>query len=127
MFSSCKADKIQNSELEQNKNFVFSNEILFEYDENSELTINSFDGINEAVDLNTKYPIIAVRQNKEECYTVYSLKDRKLAYVIFLYNPYTGRYTFFVKDVIEYPYSSLEQEQLLSFLLPQDLPEEILK
>ena len=102
---------------------VFSNEILFFYDGDSQPTMDSFYEMSTMSDLNLTYPMTAVRENDGEYYTVYSLKDRKLAYVIFQYSPYTG-VTFYLKDIVEYPYTTPEQE--LPFLLEQDLPEKIL-
>jgi hypothetical protein len=115
-----------NIEKQKNTVPVFDNETTFVYDEKSKLTMDSFDGITTMTELNIKYPMESVRQNGEEYYTVYSLKDKKLAYVIFLCSPNTG-VTFLIKEIVEYSYSSPEQEQKLLFLLPQDLPKNILK
>jgi len=120
LLNSCNTEKLTNKEP------AFGNETPFVYDELSKLTMDSFDGMTTMTELSIKYSMAEIRENDGEYYTVYSLKGNKLAYVIFLYSSNTG-VTFFIKDIVEYPYSSLEQAQALSFLLPQDLPENILK
>jgi hypothetical protein len=45
--------------------------------------------------------------------------------VIIEFSPNTG-VTYWAEEFVEYPYSSPEQEQKMWFLLPQDLPENIL-
>jgi len=120
LLSPCNADIPKNSEP------VFDNEVPFVYDEYSKLTMDSFSGMTTMTELIVKYPMGSIRENEGKYYTVYSLKDKKLAYVIFFYSPDTG-ITFFINDIVEYPYSSSVQKEELYFLLPQDLPEEILK
>ena len=127
---------------------VFDNDTPFCYNKDSRLTIASFADLRTMADLNHAYPMMAVRKNEKGrpysddtyteqnkknyynvYYTVYSLKDDKLAYVEFLNDDYTGRRFdgYLVRDITEYPYTSPEQEQKMSFLLPQDQPEKILK
>jgi hypothetical protein len=104
---------------------VYSNETPFEYDEQSELTVDSLMGLATATEFHSVYPTTAIRLSEGEYYTVYSLRDGQLAYVVFAYHPYTG-VGLYLDHIIVYPYSSQEQEQELWFLLPQDLPEAIL-
>jgi len=109
---------------------VLDNSIPFEYDIQSEITINSFYEITPGYtlalsQLGRRYPITTAHVNHNVLYTVYSLKDGRLAYVIIEFSPNTG-VTYWAEDFVEYPYSSPEQEQKMWFLLPQDLPENIL-
>ena len=104
---------------------IFSNDIVYSYDSNSKMTMKSFKGLHTITDLQNTFPIIAVRENASEYYTVYSLSENRLAYVWFKFSPDTGT-TFFIKSIIEYPYTSVESEQKLSFLLEKDLPQNIL-
>jgi len=104
------------------EDFDYSNTVPFSYDDRSELTIESF---GEVIEDGDRFPITVIRFNKGVCYTVLSLKDRKLAYIVF--GELSGKNFFYVKDIVEYPYSSLQEEQQLSFLLSKDLPEAILK
>jgi hypothetical protein len=110
---------------------VLDNSIPFIYDTQSELTVDRFyvltpPGVAMALSqLEGAYPIATAHENQNVLYTVYSLKDGKLAYVIIIYFPNTGT-GYYVKDIVEYPYTSPEQEQKMWFLLPQDLPENIL-
>lgn len=119
MFNSCKMPIINN-----NGETTISNDILFSYDSRSKLSIESFKGLSTMTDLELTYPIKAVRQNGKEYYTVYSLKDRKLAYVVFQHSPDTG-VNFYIKDIVEYP--SVNADSKLSILLEKDLPINILK
>jgi hypothetical protein len=105
---------------------IFSNEIPFTYDEHSVLTRDDFDGVTTITDLNNIYPVSAVRRNEGKYYTVYSLADSELAYVVFESDSNTG-IDFYLYDIVVYPYSITEQEQELWFLLPQDHPENILQ
>jgi hypothetical protein len=75
--------------------------------------------------LERAYPIATAHINHDTLYMVYSLKDGKLAYVIISFLPYTG-ISYLVTDIVEYPYTSPEQELKMWFLLPKDLPENIL-
>ena len=102
----------------------FDNNIIFVYDSKTDLTIKSFDGLSTITDLNITCPMQAIHQNGDYYYTVYSLKENKLAYVLFQFSPYSG-VAFYIKDIIVYP-SENANEQLL-FLLGKDLPTNILK
>lgn len=127
MFASCnsKRDQTSNSVIQNNNNnILFSNDSLFTYDSNTNLTLSSFDDISTITDLNLTFPITSVRENGDVYYTVYSLKNKKLAYIVFEYNPNTG-VDFYLKDVIEYP--SDNSNEKLRFVLEKDLPEKILK
>jgi hypothetical protein len=104
---------------------IYSNEIPFVYDEQSELTVDCLMGLATIAEFELTYPFTALRVNEGVHYTVYSLRDGELAYVVFTYSPYTG-VTLYLDHIIVYPFSSPEQEQELWFLLPQDLPEAIL-
>jgi hypothetical protein len=104
---------------------VVNNEVQFVYDEQSELTRCSFDGLAIMWDLHARHPIAVLRDSEDICYTIYSLQGGELAYVVFAYRMDTG-IDFYIDKIIVYPYSSPEQEQELWFLLPQDLPEAIL-
>jgi len=104
---------------------LFSNERRFIYDRRSDMTIDSFNGLSTKTDLLDKFSITAIRENEGEFYTVYSLKARELAYVIFYHRSDTGE-DFHIADIVEYPFSSPEEEQKLWFLLSQDQPEMIL-
>lgn len=105
-------------------NITFNNNIKFAYEHSSTLDINSFKGLSTITDLNISYPIFSVRQNKDQYYTIYSLKDNKLCYVLFEDSQNTG-VDFYIKEIIEYPFKNNDNEKLFNFLLDQDLPENI--
>lgn len=119
MFNSCKKPVES-----KNEDSIFNNDILFSYDSQSQLSMDSFKGLSTMTDLNLTYPIKAVRQNGEEYYTIYSLKDRKLAYVVFQNSLNTG-VNFYIKNIVEYPSDNADNK--LCFLLEKDLPKNILK
>jgi len=112
------------SELREYKP-IFSNDVLFVYDDQSNITIDGFSRLSTLTDFHLCYPMTAIHKNEGEYYTVYSLESGGLAYVMFRYSPNTG-VDFYLSGIVEYPFTSSEQEQKLWFLLPQDRPEVII-
>jgi hypothetical protein len=94
------------------------------YDDQSELVIEDFEGITTMSNLNIMYRITMVRKNGDNFYTVYSLKDRKLAYIKIIFRPETGT-GFYVTDKIESQSGATDGK--LEFVLEQDRPENILQ
>jgi hypothetical protein len=105
---------------------VINNDIPFVYDE---LSVVSYERLLELPTITAmivEYSMIVLHENGETCYTVYRLSDGRLVFVIFTLSTETG-VTLYPNDYVLYPYSSIEQELKMSFLLPKDLPEEILR
>jgi len=108
---------------------VFNNDVAFTFRQTIGMTIGEF---TEYVDRETPFassftilfPTEAIRNNKGEYYTVYRLKDGKLAYVRFVYHSETGVGWYF-GEVIGYPSKGADEK--LSFVLEKDLPQHILK
>lgn len=101
----------------------FSNDILFTYHPDTNLTIESFDDFTTLTELKIEVGVEAIRQNNDNFYTVYSLKDNQLAYVVLWYSLYTG-VDFYIDNILVYPADNVEEN--LPFLLEKDLPENIL-
>lgn len=103
--------------------YLLNNPVLFTYHTDTTLTIESFDNFTTLADLKVKLGVEAIRENNGNYYTVYSLKDNKLAYVVFWYSLYTG-VDFYIDNILVYPTDDVESE--LPFLLEKDLPDRIL-
>ena len=105
---------------------TFDNKKEFKHDINSKLNINDFKKNSVITELNNEFPIFSVRTNNSNYYTIYSLENNKLCYIIFMTFPETG-VDYYVKSVIEYPYKNIDDAQIEEFLLPQDMPRNIIK
>lgn len=135
MFSSCgNSDNDSQAEVTSanttsntiDSRYSENNDIAFNYDTNASLSIEDFDNISVVSSLYNKYPYFALRNNNNQYYTIYSLSNSRLCYVIIDYLPDTG-ITFAVKDYIEYPFKSESDSYIYDFLLKKDYPENLLK
>jgi len=103
----------------------FSNDINFTYNKTSNMDISDFKQLNNMSFLNNKYPIFAVRMNKNNFYTIYNLAQGKLCYVIFSYDAFAG-VSYRLKDIVEYPFTDESDKYIYDFLLEKDYPEKII-
>ena len=77
----------------------FSNDTLFTYHPDTNLTIESFNDFTTLTELKIEVGVEAIRQNNDNFYTVYSLKNNQLAYVVLWYSLYTG-VDFYIDNIL---------------------------
>ncbi|MDL2205639.1 hypothetical protein LJC33_01865 [Eubacteriales bacterium OttesenSCG-928-N13] len=101
------------------------NETKFIYDENSKLIVSDLQQTPYAHILYGEHPYFALRENNGQYYTIYSLQEGEICYMLLKYSPYTGVALITGKTVV-YPFASKEDKEILDFLLDIDMPEKLL-